>query len=106
LPVPIRQAGWWFVKNTSGVRHAETLGTFGVSSLAGWGALDAMPLSVWTMALSYGPLSRDGSMDVCLRYDPRVRDAVTVARALADLEDVLTGEIVNELGYLRGLEAA
>lgn len=106
LPRPVRRAGWWFVQKTSGERHATTLGTVGVSSLAGWGALDARPLSVWTMAVSYGPLARDGSMDVCLTYDPRVRDAVTVATALADLEDVLLGEIVNELGYLRELEAA
>jgi hypothetical protein len=106
LPRPIRRAGWWLVQNTSGQRHATTLGTFGVSSLAGWGALDAKPLSVWTMALSYGPVARDGSVDVCLTYDPRVRDAATVATALADLEDVLLGEIVNELGYLRELEAA
>jgi hypothetical protein len=106
LPRPIRRAGWWLAKNTSGPRQAATLGTFGLSTLAGWGALDAKPLSVWTMAVSYGSLGRDGRMDVCLSYDPRVRDAVPVARALSDLEDVLTGEIVNELGYLRDLEAA
>ncbi len=106
LPRPLRRAGWWLVKNTSGQRHATTLGTFGVSSLARWGSLDTKPLSVWTMALSYGPMVQDGRMDVCLSYDPRVRDAGSVAEALVDLEDVLLGEIVNEVGYLRELEAA
>jgi hypothetical protein len=106
LPGPIRRLGWRLAKSLSGPLHAATLGTFGLSTLAGLGALHSQPLSLWTMALSYGPLARDGRTEVCLSYDPRVRDAPTVARALSDLEDVLLGEIVNELGYLRDLEAA
>jgi hypothetical protein len=94
------------VRNGSGQLHAQELGTYGLSTVAGRGALELRVLTPWTMTLHYGPLGPDGTVDVCLTHDQRVCDAASVAGTLADLEDVLKGEIVNELGYLRDLEAA
>jgi hypothetical protein len=42
-------------------------------------------------------LSADGSLAVRLHFDHRVLDGAPVARALAELEDVLRTEIVAEL---------
>jgi hypothetical protein len=48
----------------------------------------------------------DGGLDVRIIYDHRVMDGTTVARALGDLERVLRHEIVAELRYMRGVDAA
>ena len=44
-----------------------------------------------------GVIEPDGSVDVRLIYDHRVLDGTTVARALAELEETLNRELVNEL---------
>ncbi|OAI55044.1 hypothetical protein AYO44_13645 [Planctomycetaceae bacterium SCGC AG-212-F19] len=106
LPWPARRVLGWAAHRVSGQWHAEHFGTFGVSTVAGHDALTLAAPSPWTVGLHYGPLGSDGGLDVCLTYDLRVRDAVSVARSLGELEDVLTGEIVNELGYMRDLEVA
>jgi hypothetical protein len=85
---------------------ADHLGTFAVNTLGSRGAAEIAGPSLWSTALTYGVLGSDGTLDVRLTYDPRVRDGATTAGVLADLEDVLTAEIVRELGYLQALEAA
>jgi hypothetical protein len=106
LPLPLRRIVMWLGFNGPGRHLADQLGTVGVNAITSQGAWEVDPLSPWTMALSYGVLAADGTIDVRLTYDPRARDAIAVARALTDLEDVLQGEIVNELGYMKSLEAA
>ncbi|MBV9124293.1 MAG: hypothetical protein JO112_13120 [Planctomycetes bacterium] len=106
LPRPLRRLLWWFGLNTSGARRARHMGTFGISVVAGLGAAGLHLLSPLTTALNYGVFREDGTLDVRLTYDHRVLDGGTVARALGDLERVLKGEILAELGYLRALEAA
>ncbi len=106
LPRPLRRLAWWVGLNAWGRKRAQFLGTFGVSVYAGLGAASLHPLSPLTTALNYGVIDADGSVDVRLVYDHRVLDGATVARALQDLERVLTCEIVAELRYLRDVEAA
>jgi len=101
FPWPIRRLIWWIGMNGSGRKRAHYLGTFGISVYAGLGAASLHPLSPLTTALNYGVIADDGSVDVRLVYDHRVLDGATVARALGDLERVLTGEILTELRYLR-----
>lgn len=106
LPRPLRRLLWWFGLNLSGRRRAQYMGTFGVTMYGGLGASSLHPLSPLTTTLNTGFLGEDGSLDVRLIYDHRVLDGATVARALRDLEQVLQGEILRELRFLRSVEAA
>jgi hypothetical protein len=105
LPRPLRRLLWWGGLNVWGRKRAHYLGTFGVTAYAGLGAASLHPLSLLTTTLNYGVIEADGSVDVRLTYDHRVLNGATVARALADLERVLTHEVVAELRYLRALAA-
>jgi hypothetical protein len=93
FPRPIRRFLWWVGLNVSGYRRARNLGTFGVSVYSGLGAEALHPLSPLTTTLNYGVIADDGSVDVRLIYDHRVMDGSTIARALADLEDVLNQQL-------------
>lgn len=106
FPRPIRRLLWWSSLNLSGAFQAEYVGTYALSVVSSLGASGLQLLSPLTVALNYDVLAPDGSLDVRLTYDHRVRDGRSAARALADLEDVLLGEIINELGYLRAAQAA
>lgn len=106
LPLPLRRLVWWFALNCWGRKRSTHLGTFGVSVYAGLGAASLHPLSPLTTTLNYGVVAADGSVDVRLIYDHRVLDGCTVARALEDLERVLTGAVLLELRYLRPADAA
>src|SRR4029079_3967745 len=102
LPKPVRRFLWWYAMQTSGRRRARNFGTFGVSVTAGLGSAAVNLISPLATTLSYGVLAADGSLDVRLHFDHRVLDGAPVARALADLEDVLRTEIAAELGQLAG----
>jgi hypothetical protein len=106
LPLPLRRFVWWFGLNVWGRKRAHYLGTHGVTVYAGLGAASLHPLSVLTSVLNYGVIEPDGTVDVRIVYDHRVLDGATVARALGDLERVLTHEVLAELRYLRSVEAA
>jgi hypothetical protein len=106
LPRPLRRFLWWFGLNVSGRKRAKHLGTFGVTVYSGLGAESLHPLSPLTTTLNYGVIQRDGSVNVRLIYDHRVLDGSTVARALQDLEQVLTNQIVVEMRYFQALDVA
>jgi hypothetical protein len=106
LPLPLRRLIWWLGLHSSGRRRAKHFGTFGISVVAALGAASLHQLSPLTTALNYGVLEPDGSLEVRLTYDHRVLDGGNAARALTELERVLRGEILAELRYLRGVEAA
>lgn len=100
LPGPLRRVMWWLGMNTSGRRRAKYFGTFGLSSVAGLGATLNTLISPCATTLTYGPVAEDGSIDVGLVFDHHVLDGALAATALADLEDALTGEMVDELDSL------
>ena len=97
LPKPLRRFVWWFGLNVRGLYRATFFGTFGISVVAALGAAGLHLLSPLTTTLNYGTFQDDGRLDVRATYDHRVMDGATVARALADLERVLMGEILAEL---------
>jgi hypothetical protein len=106
LPTLLRRWLWWFGLNVSGRKRVHFFGTFGLSTYGSLGASSLHPRSVLTSTLNYGPIGADGTVVVRLTYDHRVLDGSTVARALADLERVLTNELVAELRYLPQVDAA
>lgn len=89
----------WNLRSTSSKRPLR-IGTFSLSTLAGEGCSNRMHPTFLTTSLSYSPLDDDGRMTVTLLADHRLLDGVPVARALAALEQTLTGEIAAELRAL------
>lgn len=106
FPWPLRRLLWWMGLNVWGKKRAAFMGTFGITVYAGLGAASLHPLSLLTTTLNYGVLDADGSMDVRITYDHRVLDGCTIARALAELERVLTQEIQTEVRSLSPANAA
>jgi hypothetical protein len=106
LPRVVRRLMWWVGLNSSGVKRAQRMGTFGISVYSGLGAESLHPLSPLTTTLNYGVVGPDGQVAVRIVYDHRVMDGSTVARALAYMEQVLLGEILQELRSDPALRAA
>jgi hypothetical protein len=104
-PRPLRRLACWFGVSAP-ERRARFLGTAGFWTQPGLAGSSPQPLALLTCTLNYGVVEESGEADVYLLYDQRVFDAVTAARALADMESVLTHEILAELRYCRGLDAA
>ena len=94
----------WNMLSTS-PKRATRIGTFSLSTLAGFSATNRFHPTLCTTSLSYGPLDGDGRCLVTVIADHRVLDGATVARALARLEEVLGGEIVDELRTARPVAA-
>lgn len=97
LPRPLRHLVWQLGLYSDGACRAHFFGTFGISVVASLGAAGLHLLSPLTTTINYGVFEADGSLDVRLVYDHRVLDGAPVARALAELEDVLHGPIREEL---------
>jgi hypothetical protein len=96
-PLPLRRLIWNVGLYGDGKYRAQIFGTFAISVVASLGAASLHLLSPLTTTLNYGTFEPDGSIDVRLTYDHRVLDGAPVARAMAALEEVLHGEILEEL---------
>ncbi|HVK18011.1 MAG TPA: hypothetical protein VM533_13765 [Fimbriiglobus sp.] len=96
FPRPLRRLLLWLGLNLSRTRPGQ-FGTFGLSTYSALGAESLHPISPLTVTLNYGVIDPDGSVTVRVIYDHRVTDGATIARALARLEEVLTGEVLDEL---------
>lgn len=92
----------WNMSSASAKRPVR-IGTFSMSSLAGFSAGNHFHPTLCTTSLCQGPLDDAGRCRVTLIADHRVLDGATVARALERLEAVLTREIASDL---RNLPAA
>lgn len=110
MPRFLRRFLWWYMINVRGARKAEFIGTFGISVYSSLGAESLHPLSPLTSTLNYGVIDDQGRVTTRIVYDHRVMDGSTVARALVRLEEILNGEILQELKSLMtpiwGREAA
>jgi hypothetical protein len=89
----------WNMRSCSGKRPGR-IGTFSMSSLAGFQAGNHFHPTLCTTSLCQGPLDEAGHCRVTVIADHRVLDGATVARALERLEVVLRCEIVAELRSL------
>ncbi len=106
LPRPLRRLLWWVALETDGRYKGHYFGTFAMSVVASLGAAGLHILSPMSMTLNYGTFELDGSLDFRLTYDHRVIDGATAARALGALEEVLHGQIREELLAEVGVHSA
>src|SRR5262249_46802779 len=97
LPWPIRRLAWWIGLNLSGDLRARKLGTFGLSTLGGQGAVNRFHPTCLTTSLTFGPIDADGRCLVTILCDHRVADGACIARAITDLEVILNGPILREV---------
>jgi hypothetical protein len=96
LPLPLRRL-FWAIGLNFGRQRANYFGSFGVTSVAAYGAGQLHAVSPGPFVLSYGREKADQTIEVVLRWDHRVTDAAPMARVLNRLEQVLNGEIAAEL---------
>jgi hypothetical protein len=96
LPLPLRRL-MWLVGLNFGRQRANWFGSFGVTSVAAFGAGELHALSPGPFILSYGVVEPDQTINVVIRWDHRITDAALIARTLARLEQVLNSEIAAEL---------
>jgi hypothetical protein len=96
LPLPLRRLIWLIGLNF-GRQRANYFGSFGVTSVAAYGAGELHALSPGPFILSYGVLAPDQTIDVVIRWDHRITDAALIAKTLIRLEQVLNTEIAAEL---------
>jgi hypothetical protein len=96
LPLPLRRLLWLLGLNF-GRQRANFFGSFGVTSVAAYGAGELHALSPGPFILSYGVVEPDQTIDVVIRWDHRITDAALIAKALTRLEQVLNTEISAEL---------
>jgi len=96
LPLPLRRLSWYLGQNF-GRMCANNFGSFGVTSVSAYGPGELRAMSPNPFLLSYGVVGPDNRIDVNLRWDHRITDAVAVARALKRLEQVLNTEISAEI---------
>lgn len=95
----------WNMRSRSAKRAAR-IGTFSLSTLAGFGATNRFHPTLCTTSLSYGPLESDGRCVATVIADHRVLDGSAVARALQWLEQAFRTDIVAELTALRSAPPA
>jgi hypothetical protein len=96
LPLPLRRL-FWAIGLNFGRQRANYFGSFGVTSVAAYGAGQLHALSPGPFILSYGVEKPDQTIDVVLRWDHRITDAALMAKMLNRLEQVLNSEISAEL---------
>jgi hypothetical protein len=96
LPLPLRRFSWWLGLNV-GRMSANNFGSFGVTSVAAYGPGALHAISPSPFLVSYGVAGPDNRIDVILRWDHRVTDAVVIARTMTRLEQVLNTEISAEI---------
>jgi hypothetical protein len=96
MPLPLRRL-IWMIGLCIGRQRANYFGSFGITSVAAFGAGELHALSPGPYIVSYGTLEPDQSIDVMIRWDHRVTDAAMIATVLTRLEEVLNGQIAAEL---------
>ena len=96
LPLPLRRLAWLIGLNF-GRQRASYFGSYSVTSVAAFGGGQLHAITPGPFILSYGIVEPDQTIDVVIRWDHRITDAVPIARVLTRLEQVLNTEIVVEL---------
>jgi hypothetical protein len=106
FPQFLRRFGWWISLHWIGEKRSKRLGTFGLSVYSGLGASSTHPLSPVSYLLNYGVMDERGRITVRLIYDHRIVDGALIARALATMESIFNGPILEELDSLEADQSA
>ena len=96
VPWPVRQWLWWWALNVFGSIRCHHFGTFCITSVGAQGSGILHVPTLLTSTIPFGMLDSNGTLAMRLTFDHRVLDGATAAQALADLERILLGEIVQE----------
>ena len=97
FPLLLRRFIFWSSLNWSGYKRCKRFGTFAISSLGNLGCELISPQVPLTGYLTFGQISAEGKVAVCLTFDHRVMDGRHAARALESLEQILNTTIAMEL---------
>jgi hypothetical protein len=100
LPWPLRRLVLWLSLMTALPLHRYA-GSFVVSALGGQGAQILDTISILPIFLSFGPIGRDGQVEVTLCFDHRVMDGAACAATLRGLEVIIEGPMSDELEALQ-----
>ena len=96
MPLLLRRL-MWAISLNHGPLRGENLGTFWGTSIPSIGG-DIVVLQLpGPNVITYGRLHAHHTMDVLLHFDHRVYDGVVCGRPLRRLEEVLNGDIADEL---------
>ncbi|NDC64782.1 MAG: hypothetical protein EBZ59_12565, partial [Planctomycetia bacterium] len=106
VPGPLRRTILHWNMNSASPKRATRIGTFSLSTLAGFGATNRFHPTICTTSLSYAPIDPEGRCLVTLIADHRVLDGAAAARALAALEETLAGRLCDELSTLAAVTPA
>jgi hypothetical protein len=96
-PPPFRRMIWRLALYGSGRMKSRYFGTFSLNSLMSRRLRTTQSTTLVTMSFEYGPIGPDGQMPFQIFIDHRVMDGVTVHRLCADLQSILSQNIVAEL---------
>jgi hypothetical protein len=96
MPLPLRRL-MWSVGLNCGRFRANHFGTFAITSVASLGVETVVARGPGPAMITYGQIHPDHTMELLLHWDHRMYDGVMAARALHRLEEVLNGEIADEL---------
>jgi hypothetical protein len=97
VPWPLRQWLWWGALNVFGATRCHHFGTFCITSVGAQGSGILHVPTLLTSTLHYGMFGSNGELAMRLTFDHRVLDGAKAAQVLADLEEILLGEIVREV---------
>lgn len=96
LPQPLRRLIWAFALNI-GRQRSNHAGTFAITSVASLGIETVTALFPGPCLISYGLVRPDHTMEIIFHWDHRIYDGVPVASALDRMEQVMNGEIADEI---------
>jgi hypothetical protein len=74
MPLPLRRV-MWLIGLNFGRQRANWFSSFGVTSVAPYGAGELHALSPGPFILSYGVVDQDRTIDVVIHWDHRITDA-------------------------------
>jgi hypothetical protein len=96
-PSLLRRFFFWSSLNWFGYKRCKRFGTFAISSVGNFGCELLVPPMPLTAYLTFGPISPEGQVAVCVTFDHRVMDGRHAARALEDVEQILNTTLAMEL---------
>ena len=96
VPWPFRRPLWWLALNAIGSIRCHNFGTFGITSVCALGSSITRMVPLLTTTVHYGMFDAEGQVALRLSFDHRVIDGCTAANALAEMEEVLLGQILHE----------